>query len=71
MATDVALFIGPEALEEGFRFTDRDEWEEVRSQIIFAMNAGKGTITIPRGNGAHHVYVFTQSLQINWIDASN
>jgi hypothetical protein len=44
-----------------FRFRDAREWEGVRSQIINAMNVGKGTIEIDR-RGDRVVYVYSPFL---------
>ena len=48
---DVTLYIGPATAYKKFRFTDRSSWEALRSQILSAMNAGKGTIEIPEVHG--------------------
>jgi len=69
MATDVTLYIGPATACKEFRFTDADMWEEVHSQIIRAMNAGKGTIEIERKRD-ELVYVYSPYLMVTWIEAS-
>ncbi|WP_026482167.1 hypothetical protein [Agromyces subbeticus] len=70
MATDVTLYIGSAAPNYAkFRFTDAATWEGVRSQIITAMNAGKGTIEIDR-KGDTVVYVYTPFLPVSWVDKS-
>ena len=66
MATDVTLYIGPETAYKKFRFTDRDAWEAVRSQIVSAMNAGKGTIEIA-WKGDTIVYVYSPYLMVTWV----
>ena len=68
MTTDVTLYIGPVTAYKKFRFTDADVWEGVRSQIIDAMNAGKGTIEISR-KGDKLVYVYSPYLMVSWIEA--
>lgn len=67
MATDVTLYIGPETAYKKYRFTDPGAWEAVRSQIINAMNAGRGTIEIP-WKGDTIVYVYSAYLMITWIE---
>ena len=42
-------------------------WEGVRSQIINAMNAGKGTIEIER-KGDTVVYVYSPFLPVSWVE---
>ena len=61
MATEVTLYIGPATVYKKFRFTDPNAWEAVRSQILSAMNAGKGTIEIP-WKGDTIVYVYSPYL---------
>lgn len=68
MATDVTLYIGPETAYKKFRFTDADVWQGVHSQIIRAMNAGKGTIEIDRKRDKL-VYVYSPYLMVSWIEA--
>lgn len=67
MATDVTMYIGPETAYKKYRFTDRGAWDAVRSQIIDAMNAGRGTIEIP-WKGDTIVYVYSPYLMITWIE---
>ena len=69
MATDVTLYIGSTAPNYAkFRFTDAAVWEGVRSQIINAMNAGKGTIQIDRKHDKD-VYVYSPFLAVSWSEA--
>ena len=42
-------------------------WEGVRSQIIDAMNAGRGTIEIDR-KGDKVVYVYSPFLPVSWVE---
>jgi hypothetical protein len=67
MATDVILYIGPATAYRKFRFTDRDAWEAVRSQILSAMNAGKGIIEIP-WKGDITVFVYSPYLMVTWVE---
>ena len=67
MATDVTLYIGPETAYKKFRFTDANDWEAVRSQIIAAMSAGKGMIRIP-WKGDTIVYVYSPYLMVTWVE---
>ena len=67
MATDVTLYIGPATAYKKFRFTDVNEWEAVRSQIISAMDAGKGTIKIA-WKGDNIVYVYSRYLMVTWVE---
>jgi hypothetical protein len=67
MTPDVTLYIGPETAYKKYRFTDPDAWAAVRSQIIDAMNAGRGTIEIP-WKGDTIVYVYSPNLMITWIE---
>lgn len=70
MATDVTLYIGSAAPNYAkFRFTDGPTWEGVRSQIITAMDAGKGTIEIDRKRDTV-VYVYSPHLPVSWVDSS-
>ena len=64
MATDVTLYIGTAPNYAKFRFTDAPVWERVRSQIIDAMNMGKGTIEIDR-KGDKVVYVYSPFLPVS------
>ena len=68
MTTDVTLFIGTAPNYAKFRFTDDLAWDGVRSQIIDAMNAGKGTIEIDR-KGDKVVYVYSPFLPVSWLEA--
>jgi hypothetical protein len=69
MATDVTLYIGSAAANYAkFRFTDPAVWEGVRSQILSAMDAGKGTIEIARKRDKV-VYVYTPFLPVSWVEA--
>ena len=67
MASDVTLYIGPATAYKKFRFTETDAWEAVRSQILAAMNAGKGTIEIP-WKGDTVVYVYSPYLMVTWVE---
>ena len=67
MATNVTLYIGPETAYKKFRFTVANVWEAVRSQILAAMNEGKGTIEIP-WKGDTIVYVYSPYLMVTWIE---
>ena len=67
MATDVTLYIGTAPNYAKFRFTDAAVWEGVRSQIINAMNMGKGTIEIDR-KGDKVVYVYSPFLPVSWVE---
>jgi hypothetical protein len=68
MAKDVTLYIGSTAPNYAkFRFRDAHEWEGVRSQIITAMNMGKGTIEIDR-KGDKVVYVYSPFLAVSWVE---
>lgn len=68
MATDVTLYIGLAPYNAKFRFTDAPKWEGVRSQIITAMNMGRGTIEIDR-KGDKVVYVYSPFLPVNWVES--
>jgi hypothetical protein len=67
MTTDVSLYIGPETVYKKFRFTDAKAWEAVRSQIVTAMDAGKGTIEIA-WKGDKIVYVYSPYLMVTWVE---
>jgi hypothetical protein len=67
MATDVTLYIGPATAYRKFRFTDRNAWEAVRSQILSAMNAGKGTIEFPWKSDTI-VFVYSPYLMVTWVE---
>jgi len=67
MATDVTLYMGPATAYRKFRFADAHVWEAVRSQILTAMNAGKGTIEIP-WKGDTVVYVYSPYLMVTWVE---
>ena len=67
MATDVTLYIGTAPNYAKFRFTEAHVWEGVRSQIIDAMNAGRGTIEIDR-KGDTVVYVYSPFLPVSWVE---
>ncbi|MBM7829790.1 hypothetical protein JOE59_000495 [Agromyces cerinus] len=70
MTTDVTLYIGSVAPNYAkFRFTDGPTWEGVRSQIMDAMNAGKGTIEIDRKRDKV-VYVYSPFLPVSWVESS-
>lgn len=70
MAKDVTLYIGSTAPNYAkFRFRDATEWEGVRSQIINAMNMGKGTIEIDR-KGDKVVYVYSPFLAVSWVETA-
>ncbi|MDY0910891.1 hypothetical protein [Microbacterium sp. CFBP9034] len=66
--TDVTLYIGTMPYPAKFRFADASVWHNVRSQILAAMDAGKGTIEIDR-KGDKVVYVYSPFLQVNWVEA--
>ena len=68
MATDVTLFIGTAPNYAKFRFTDSDAWQRVRSQIMAAMDAGKGVIELDR-KGDRVVYVYSPFLPVSWVEA--
>ena len=67
MATEVTLYIGTPPNSAKFRFSDAAVWEGVRSQIIDAMNMGKGTIEIDR-KGDKVVYVYSPFLAVSWVE---
>ncbi|SFR93227.1 hypothetical protein SAMN04487846_0769 [Microbacterium sp. cf046] len=67
MATEVTLYIGPETAYRKFRFTEASAWDAVRSQILTAMDAGKGTIEIA-WKGDTIVYVYSPYLMVTWVD---
>lgn len=67
MATNVTLYIGPATAYRKYRFTDGDVWESVRSQIISAMDAGKGRIEIA-WKGDTIVYVYSPYLMVTWVE---
>jgi hypothetical protein len=67
MATDVTLYIGTAPNYAKFRFTDARAWEGVRSQVITAMNTGRGTIEIDR-KGDKVVYVYSPFLPVSWVE---
>ena len=67
MATDVTLYIGSVPNYTKFRFTDAGVWDGVRSQIIDAMNVGKGTIEIDR-KGDKVVHVYSPFLPVSWVE---
>ena len=67
MATDVTLYIGTVPNYAKFRFTDDRVWEGVRSQIIDAMDMGRGTIEIDR-KGDKVVYVYSPFLPVSWVE---
>ena len=67
MAIDVTLYIGIAPNYAKFRFTEADEWESVRSQIIDAMSAGRGTIELDR-KGDKVVYLYSPFLPVSWVE---
>ena len=67
MATDVTLYIGTPPNYAKFRFTDAAVWEGVRTQIIDAMNMGRGTIEIDR-KGDRVDYVYSPVLPVSWVE---
>jgi hypothetical protein len=67
MATDITLYIGTPPNYAKFRFTDTEVWEGVRSQILTAMNMGKGTIEIERKEDTV-VYVYSPFLPVSWFE---
>ena len=67
MATDVTLYIGTAPNYAKFRFADTRAWDGIRSQIITAMNMGKGTIEIDR-KGDRVVYVYSPFLPVSWVE---
>ena len=66
MPTDVTLYMGIAPNFAEFRFTDARVWKEGHSQIINAMNMGKGTIEIDR-KGDKIVYVYSPFLPVSWV----
>ena len=68
MATNVTLYIGQVPNYAKFHFTDPDAWDAVRSQIISAMNLGRGTIEISHKNDTV-VYVYSPFLPVSWVEA--
>ncbi|WP_137843758.1 hypothetical protein [Microbacterium sp. 2FI] len=71
MATDVTLYVGSiNSNYAKFRFTDAAVWAGVRTQILNAMNAGKGTIEIDR-KGDKIVYVYSPYLAISWVESGS
>jgi len=68
MAQNVTLYIGPATAYRKFRFTEVGAWEAVRTQIIAAMNAGKGTIEIA-WKGETTVYVYSPYLMVTWTES--
>ena len=67
MATDVTLHVGTPPYFVKYRFKDAHAWEGVRSQIVDAMNAGRGTIEIDH-KGEKVVYVYSPFIQVSWIE---
>jgi hypothetical protein len=67
MATNVTLYIWVAPNYAKYRFTDARVWEGVRSQIINAMNMGKGTIEIDH-KGDKVVYVYSPFLPVSWVE---
>ncbi|MFC8679958.1 hypothetical protein ACFT30_00445 [Microbacterium ureisolvens] len=67
MASDVTLYIGPETAYRKFRFASASEWEPVHSQIMAAMDAGKGLIEIP-WKGDNVVFVYSPYLMVSWVE---
>ncbi len=70
MAADVTLYIGPETAYKKFRFADANAWETVRSQIVAAMNAGRGLIEIA-WKGDTIVYVYSPYLMVTWVEKTS
>ena len=68
MATDVTLYIGIPPNHAKFRFTDEGVWDGVRSQIVGAMDAGRGTIEIDH-KGDKVVYVYSPFLPVSWVES--
>ena len=67
MHTDVTLYFGTTPSHTKYHFTDAHVWAGVRSQILAAMNAGKGTIEIDR-KGDKVVYVYSPFLPVSWVE---
>ena len=67
METDVTLYIGLAPYHAKFRFSDAAVWQGVRSQIVDAMNLGRGTIEIDR-KGDKVVYVYSPFLPVSWVE---
>jgi hypothetical protein len=61
------MLIGTAPNYAKFRFTDAPVWEDVRSQIINAMNLGKRTIEFDR-KGDKVVYVYSPFLPVSWVE---
>ena len=68
MTTDVTLYIGIPPYHAKFRFSDPIVWEGIRSQIMSAMDAGKGTIELTR-KGDKHVYVYSPFVPVSWVES--
>jgi hypothetical protein len=68
MTDDVTLYIGTPPNYAKHRFTDAAVWQDVRSQIVRAMDAGKGTIEIDH-KGDKVVYVYSPFLPVSWVEA--
>jgi hypothetical protein len=68
MTDDVTLYIGMPPNYAKYRFTDAAVWQGVRSQIVRAMDAGKGTIEIDH-KGDTVVYVYSPFLPVSWVEA--
>lgn len=67
MANDLYLHIGHDDTKVPFQ-RESKEWQEVRDQIMFAMQAGKGLITVPRSGQGRRVFVYSPSLPIHWVE---
>lgn len=67
MDTNVSLSIGTGPMHAKYHFTDRTEWGAVRTQILAAVEAGKGLIEIVRTSDTV-VYVYGPHLAVSWIE---
>lgn len=67
MANDLILYIGHDETEIPFN-RESKQWQEVKDQIVDAMNAGRGLITIPRAGAGRQVFVYSPSFPIRWVE---
>ena len=70
MATDVTLYFGTTPSHTKYHFTDPRVWAGVRSQILIAMDKGKGTIEIDR-KGDKVVYIYSPYLPVSWVEKAD
>ena len=70
MATDITLYIGLAPYHAKYRFTDAAVWDGVRSQILDAMNLGRGTIEIDRKRDTV-VHVYSPFLPVSWVETGS